>query len=89
MLLHDDVKTDTHGAFLSVLDHLDLQRHIPDGLGAARFTKKPPPGSAISGEGGRLRKLTADERERLWALFADDVARLEGLIGRDLTMWRP
>jgi hypothetical protein len=32
-------------------------------------------------------KLTADERTQAWSYFADDVAKLEGLLGKNLSLW--
>ena len=35
------------------------------------------------------RPLTLDERRELWTYFADDVAQLERMLGRDLSVWNP
>ena len=45
----------------------------------------------FSNRGGALRPsdVTPAERRRLWPLFADDVARLEAVLGRDLSAWDP
>ena len=32
-------------------------------------------------------RLTDTERAKAWTYFADDVARLEGLMGRNLSLW--
>jgi hypothetical protein len=32
-------------------------------------------------------RLTEAERAKAWTYFADDVARLEGLMGRNLSLW--
>ena len=32
-------------------------------------------------------KLTSEERAAAWTYFADDVARLEDLLGKNLSLW--
>jgi hypothetical protein len=41
-----------------------------------------------SSEPGR-RPLTLEERREIWQYYADDVAVLEKMLGRDLSVWNP
>jgi hypothetical protein len=53
------------------------------------FSNRPPKPSAYhEGKDGR-RKLTSEERAELYEYFRRDIDQLEGLLGRDLSIWRP
>jgi hypothetical protein len=90
VLLHDDLTEDPEGLYRSALAHVGAD---PDFV-APNLTKvihsyNPPPDSPYAQEDGQRRPLTAEEREELFAYFAEDVAELESLIDRDLSLWRP
>src|SRR5262249_21007905 len=57
---------------------------VPPEFERVRFSHQ----QRASTEPGR-QPLTLDERRALWAYFADDVARLEQMLGRDLSAWDP
>ena len=57
---------------------------VPPEFERVRFSHQ----QQASTEPGR-RPLTLDERRELWEFFAADVAKLEQLIGRDLSLWEP
>ena len=42
-----------------------------------------------SGRAGRKNQLTPEDRVELWEYFRDDVARLEQMLGVDLSRWAP
>lgn len=88
--LQEDSKADPHGVYRSALEHVGAEPDfVPDGLTDVIFSRKPPPESEYAeGEGGR-RSLRADERAELYEFFRADLDRLEELIGRDLSVWRP
>ena len=36
-----------------------------------------------------IREPTLEQRRELYEFFADDIEKLETMIGRDLSIWRP
>jgi hypothetical protein len=81
VLVHDDIQLDTRTVYRSALRH----------VGATIDFEPPSLDSVVfSNQGGEhTDRLTASERCELFELFRDDVARLEVMLGRDLSMWRP
>jgi hypothetical protein len=80
--LHDDIKSDARGVYQAALDHIGAtQAFVPDSLEEVRE----------SNQGGKRpsRKVSPEDRAELYEYFRDDVARLQDLIGRDLSMWDP
>jgi hypothetical protein len=90
ILLQEDAKEDAEALYRTALEHIGADPDFvsPD-LNKVVHSYKPPPDSPYAQEDGRRRPLTAEEREELFGYFTDDVAELEGLIGRDLSLWRP
>jgi hypothetical protein len=85
VVLHDDVDDDPRGVYDAALVHLGATPDfVPPDFERVRFSHQ----QKASSEPGR-RPLTLEERRELWTYFADDVAKLEQLIGRDLSMWAP
>lgn len=83
VVLHDDVKADPVGVYETALRHLGADpTFVPEGLGEVVFSNR-----------GRVKKaretLTEEERVELFEYFRSDVDRLEEMIGRDLSAWRP
>jgi hypothetical protein len=85
VVLHDDVDDDPRGVYDRSLRHIGAAPDfVPPKLERVRFSYQEQPSS----DPGR-RPLTPDVRREVWKLFADDVAQLEQLIGRDLSEWNP
>jgi hypothetical protein len=90
VLLQDDATRDPEGLYRGALEHVGADPgFVPPGLTRVVHSNKPPPDSPYTQEDGQRRPLTAEEREELFAYFTDDVAELESLIDRDLSVWRP
>ena len=80
VVLHDDVQANPHRAYADVLDHVGA---------AADFV---PPALAelyASNQKDAPSRISAEERLALFEFFRDDVSRLERMLGRDLSIWRP
>jgi hypothetical protein len=85
VVLHDDVDDDPRGVYDGALRHIGASPDfVPPEFERVRFSHQ----QRASTEPGR-QPLTLDERRELWAYFADDVAQLERMLGRDLSMWDP
>jgi hypothetical protein len=85
VVLHDDVDDDPRGVYDASLRHIGASPDfVPPEFERVRFSLQ----QRASTEPGR-RPLTLDERRELWTYFADDVARLARMLGRDLSMWDP
>jgi len=85
ILLHDDIDDDPRGAYDSALVHVGTTPDfMPAELVRIRFSFQEQP----SHEPGR-QPLTLDQRREIWEYFAADVANLEKMIGRDLSIWEP
>jgi hypothetical protein len=86
VLLHDDIETDARAFYRRAADHVGATRDfVPPDLEEVRFSYRQRPGV----DRGGIPPLTIEERRKLYAYFADDLARLEKMIGRDLSMWEP
>ncbi len=89
VFLNDDIKSDAGALYHSALEHIGADPSFrPDDLEAVVHSKLPPKESKYR-EGRGKRKLTFDERKRLYSHFGKDVKALEQLLGRDLSAWRP
>jgi hypothetical protein len=85
ILIHDDIDDDPRGAYDAALVHVGAAPDfVPPELERVRFSYQQAP----SEDAGR-RPLTLDERREIWEFFADDVAALEKMTGRDLSLWEP
>jgi hypothetical protein len=85
VVLHDDIDDDPRGVYDETLRHIGaLPNFVPPDFEEVRFSYQQQPSS----EPGR-RPLTLEERRELWEYFAADVAQLEKMIGRDLSIWDP
>lgn len=83
VLFHDDVIADPSVPFRNALRHVGADPgFVPKDLSRVVF----------SNQGGRLRRrnpLSFEYRVELWEYFRDDVARLEAMLGVDLSRWSP
>lgn len=83
VLLHDELLDAPDEVYRRALQHVGAEDDfVPSSLCEVRF-------SGSTGEGARRSAMTPEERVELWGYFRDDVARLEKLLGRDLSGWRP
>ncbi len=84
-IIHDDVDDDPRGVYDRALRHLGVEPDfVPPKLDQVRFSYRQTPSTDPA-----RRVLTLAERRELWQYFADDVAQLEQMIGRDLSAWDP
>jgi hypothetical protein len=82
VLLHDDVRADPDLVYWRVLLHVGAEPSFrPAALREVVFSNRRPSDSA----GG----LSQADRVQMWRYFADDVRRLQRMIGRDLSSWNP
>jgi hypothetical protein len=91
VLLHDEVQTDPVAAFWRATAHLGASGgFVPPGLDEIRFGSTAPRTSTLRKEAGLgYRDLTARQRLALYEYYRRDIARLEKMIGRDLSLWDP
>jgi hypothetical protein len=86
VVLHDDTDDDPRGVYDRALRHIGAPANfVPPELERVRFSyqERPDARSPVA------RPLTLDEREKLYEFFADDIKKLEQMIGRDLSRWEP
>jgi hypothetical protein len=83
VLLHDDIVATPEAVYETALRHVGADPSFrPRELAKIRFSNRST----------RLTSsydLSSEDRVALWEYFADDVARLSTLIGRDLSHWDP
>ena len=81
VLLHDDVATTPVRVYETAVAHVGAAGgFIPDTIDRVVFGSGPRRGSDA---------LTPEERAEIWTYFRDDVARLEEMLDRDLSLWDP
>jgi hypothetical protein len=87
VLLHDDADDDPRGVYDQAVRHVGAAPNFfPPELERVRFSYQQRP----SGTSHAERKLTLEQRFELYdSFFADDVRKLEEMIGRDLSCWDP
>jgi hypothetical protein len=84
VLLHDDVRDDPHGAYERALRHIGAAADFaPPDLDQVVFSNQE--GSSAEWR----REVSPEERWELYPYFRDDVRKLERMIGRDLSIWKP
>jgi hypothetical protein len=89
VFLHDEVTEKPGRVYVEAVEHVGASpTFMPPGLRRVRHSGRPPAESGYAGEGGR-RALTDGERAELYGYFREDVERLEELLERDLSLWRP
>jgi Sulfotransferase domain len=83
VLFHDEVAVDPVRPFQAALRHVGADPDFtPEDLSRVVFSNQ-------RGRAGRKNQLTADDRVEMWEYFREDVARLEGMLGVDLSRWTP
>jgi len=86
ILLHDDIVEDPQAFYRRAADHIGATRaFVPPDLEAVRFSYRQRPGIDRNG----ISPLTIEQRRKLFEYFADDVDKLETMLGRDLSAWDP
>ncbi len=83
VLFQDDVGTDPAQPYRQALEHVGAAPDfVPAGLSRVVFSNR-------RGRAARNSPLTIDDRVEMWDYFRDDVARLEQMLGVDLSRWAP
>ncbi|MGH9025399.1 MAG: sulfotransferase domain-containing protein [Acidimicrobiia bacterium] len=84
VLLHDDVRDDPRAVYERALLHLGATTDfVPAELHNVVFSNQ-------QGESpGSRRDVAPEERAHLFEYFRKDVRRLERMLGRDLSIWKP
>jgi hypothetical protein len=95
VLLHDDLAVDVVGLYRRSAQHVGADPgHVPSGLDAVvrsnrvSLLERVRTGRSVRRRAPR-RPLTGTDRRAMFAYYRDDVARLETMIGRDLSAWDP
>jgi Sulfotransferase domain len=83
VLFHDQVAADPVRPYEAALRHVGADpTFVPDDLARVVFSNQ-------RGRAGRKSPLSLEDRIELWEYFRGDVARLERLLGVDLSYWEP
>jgi hypothetical protein len=83
VLFHDDVDTTPALPYRRALEHVGADpEFVPPSLSRVVFSNQ-------RGRARRNSALTLEDRVELWEYFRDDVARLEQMLGVDLSRWAP
>jgi len=83
VLFQEDVSADPVRPYETALRHVGADpAFVPKDLARVVFSNQ-------KGRSGKKSPLPAEDREQLWDFFRDDVARLERLLGVDLSRWEP
>jgi Sulfotransferase domain len=86
VVLHDDVNRDPRRLYEKALRHIGASpSFVPPELANVRFSYRDRPGFNPETK----QPLTPQQRRELYAYFADDVEKLEQMLGRDLSRWDP
>lgn len=89
VFLNEDARSDPAGVYASALRTLGVDDSFaPGDLEEVVFSRSLPPGSRYWQEGKGRRALNGEEKAALYEFFAEDVDRLEAMLGRDLSAWR-
>jgi hypothetical protein len=90
VFLYDDVIEDPEGLYARALEHIGASPgFLPPELRKVRHKGKPPETSAYADGKGYRREPTSRERSEIYEYFRHDVERLEEMLDRDLSAWRP
>jgi hypothetical protein len=83
VLFQDDVGTDPAQPYRRALEHVGASPDFePPSLSRIVFSNR-------RARSARNSPLTIDDRVEMWDYFRDDVARLEQMLGTDLSRWAP
>jgi hypothetical protein len=88
VFLNEDARTGPEAVYADALRTIGVDdSFVPEKLSEVVYSRVLPAGTRYWQEGGR-RPLTAEEKHDLSVYFAEDVDRLEQMLGRDLSAWR-
>jgi hypothetical protein len=86
VVLHDDINDDARGLYARALRHVGVSNAMtPPGLDEVRFAYRQRRGV----DAGAAKPLTSKDRRSLYEFFESDVAKLEKMLDRDLSHWKP
>jgi hypothetical protein len=89
VILNEDVRSRPEAVYSAALRELGADdSFVPPELTEVVFSRTPPKNTRYWEAGKGRRSLTEGERLSLAEYFADEVDRLEQLLGRDLSGWR-
>lgn len=90
VFLHDDVVEEPEKVYERALEHVDVSpKPLPPESQQVRFTGRTPEASSYSDGASGRRDLTRAERAEVYEYFRNDIERLEAMLGRDLSFWKP
>jgi uncharacterized protein (TIGR03086 family) len=90
VLLHDDITDDPRRVYERVMHHIGAAPDfVPSDLATVLFSTQQAGETDSQEPMNGSRKLSQDERQRLYAYFRDDMRMLEDMIDRDLSSWDP
>ena len=84
IFLHEEIRRDPDAVYERALRHVGAKPgFVPADLGALIFSNQ-------EGESARLRRqVSAEDRAELYEYFRSDVRKLERMLDRDLSQWKP
>jgi hypothetical protein len=90
VFLHDDAVEKPEALYAEALKHVGASSEfLPPELRQVRNKGKPPATSSYADDTNYRRELTLTERAEIYEYFRHDVERLEEMLCRDLSTWRP
>ena len=90
VLVHEDAYRDPRATYARALEHVGADpSFVSPYLTRVVNSYRPPTDSPYADGSGGRRPLTPEERAELFSYFREDVERLEALLGRDFSLWRP
>jgi hypothetical protein len=90
VFLHDEAVNDPRWLYDRVLEHVGASADfLPASIEQVRFSNERFQADQYTDSEGKRRSLTSSERIELYAYFHEDLKRLEELLGRDLSIWKP
>jgi len=86
VVFQEDIDVDPHAFYRRAAEHIGATRPFsPPDLETVRFSNRERPGL----DRAAIAPLTIEKRRKLYKYFAADVAKLEKMVGRDLSSWNP
>ena len=86
VLLHDEIANDPQDVYDRAARHIGASPEFaPPDLKQVRFSYRDRPGVRPS----VTPELTLEQRRAVYKFFAADIAKLEKMLDRDLSMWNP
>jgi hypothetical protein len=90
VFLHEDVVDEPEKVYERALEHVGASPSpLPPEPQRVRFTGRTPENSSYSNGASGRRELTSAESVEIYEYFRDDVERLEDMLGRNLSFWKP